>query len=96
MSCGWAIECKSDSRAIHIRSKLRIEGSRVSGDWEERTFNATGSASGSAGANTMSLNLTGGGFTGSMSISFSKSSHIVSISTQGIGMSWARINFGRR
>ncbi len=90
-----AIQCKSESRDIHIRSKLKISGDKVSGEWEERTFNATGSATGSAGANTLSLSLAGGGFSGNMSVSFSKTSHTVTITTQGIGMSRATINFGK-
>lgn len=91
-----AIQCKSDSKAIHVRSKLRIDGSRASGDWEERTFNANGTASGRVDGGSMSLSLGGGGFTGSMSVSFGKSSHNVSISTQGIAMSKATMSFSRR
>lgn len=91
-----SIQCKSDARDVHVRSKLRINGSNASGEWEERTFNASGQASGRTSGNSMSLSLTGGGFSGSMSVSFSKSSHTVTISTQGIGMSKASINFSRR
>jgi hypothetical protein len=91
-----AIQCQSKSNPIHIRSRLRIDGSRASGDWEERTFNANGKASGQSGSSSMSLNLSGGGFSGSMSVSFSKSRHTVNISTQGIGMSQALITLDRR
>lgn len=91
-----AIQCRSDKNPIHIRSRLRIDGSRASGDWEERTFNASGSASGSVGSSSMSLNVSGGGFTGTMSVSFSKSSHTVTITTQGVAMSRATMRFSRR
>ena len=90
------IRCKSEKNPIHIRSKLEIDGSHASGEWEERTFNASGTASGNVGANSMSLKISGGGFTGSMSVSFSKSSHNVNISTQGIEMSRATISFSRQ
>lgn len=90
-----AIQCKSDTNPIHLRSKLRIDGGRASGEWEERTFNASGSASGSAGPGSLKLSVSGGGFNGSMSVTFSKRSHTVSISTQGIAMSGATINFSR-
>lgn len=93
---GMAIQCKSDKNPIHIRSKLKITGGRAAGDWEERTFNASGTASGSVGANSMSLAIEGGGFSGSMSVSFGKSSHAVTVNTQGIAMSTVTINFGRR
>ena len=90
------IQCKSAKNPIHIRSKLHIEGGHASGDWEERTFNASGTASGKVSGNKMSLNISGGGFNGSMSVSFGKSSHSVSISTQGIAMSKATMSFSRQ
>lgn len=91
-----AIQCRSDKNPIHIRSSLRISGSRASGEWEERTFNASGTATGSVGSGSMSLAISGGGFSGSMSVSFGKASHSVSISTQGIAMSRATMSFSRR
>ena len=91
-----AIQCKSDKNPIHVRSRLKIDGGRVSGDWEERTFNVAGTGSGTASGNNLSLSLSGGGFSGSMAVSFSKSGHSVSITTQGIAMSRASMNFSRR
>jgi hypothetical protein len=91
-----AIQCKSDKNTIHVRSKLRVDGARASGEWEERTFNASGTASGRVDGSSLSLSLGGGGFTGTMSVSFSKSSHDVSISTQGIAMRRATMSFSRR
>ena len=90
-----AIQCKSDTNTIHIRSSLKIDGAHVSGEWEERTFNASGTASGSVGNGSMSIGLTGGGFAGSMSVSFSRSSQSVSISTQGIALSKVNIRLSR-
>ena len=91
-----AIQCRSEKNPIHIRSRLRIDGKRASGDWEERTFNASGSASGSVGGSNLSLNVSGGGFSWTMSVSFSKASHSVTISTQGISMSRATMQMSRR
>ncbi len=91
-----AIQCKSDRNPIHIRSKLRIDGSRASGDWEERTFNASGSASGSVGPNSMSLKVSGGGFDGQMAVSFSKSQHDITVNTKGIAMKSATMSLSRK
>jgi hypothetical protein len=91
-----AIQCRSEKNPIHIRSRLRIDGSRASGDWEERTFNASGNASGSVSGHSLSLNVSGGGFTGTMVVSFSASSHSVNIATDGIAMKRATIQFSRR
>lgn len=91
-----AIQCRSEKNPIHIRSDLNISGTRASGDWEERTFNASGSANGNVGNSKMSLVVTGGGFSGSMSVSFSRSSMQVSITTQGIAMSRASMSLSRQ
>ncbi len=56
---GLAIRCNSDSYKIEIRSKLSYSGGRLSGNWEERTFNATGSASGTATPSRIALSITG-------------------------------------
>jgi hypothetical protein len=91
-----AIQCQSDRNPIHIRSSLRIDGRRATGQWEERTFNASGSASGSVGSNSMSLSVAGGGFNGTMNVSFSRSSHSVTITTEGIAMRRASMQMSRR
>lgn len=91
-----AIQCKSDRNPIHIRSKLRIDGSRASGEWEERTFNASGNASGNVGPNSMSLKVSGGGFDGQMAVSFNKSQHDITVTTKGIAMSRATMSLSRK
>lgn len=91
-----AIQCKSETTPIHIRSRLKISGGRASGEWEERTYNASGSASGKAGGGNVSLGLSGGGFSGSMSVGYSRSHQSITISTKGIGMSKATISLSRR
>ena len=91
-----AIQCRSEKNPIHIRSKLDVSGSRLSGDWEERTFNASGSATGTVSGNSIRLNVAGGGFTGTMTVSIGGSTHNVVIETQGIAMSRARIGLRKR
>lgn len=91
-----AIQCRSEKNPVNIRSKLRIEGSRASGEWEERTFNASGSASGNVGNNSMRLDVAGGGFKGNMSVSFTQSSHDLIITTEGIAMKRATMSFSRK
>ncbi len=91
---GLAIRCASDSYKIEIRSKLSYSGGRLSGNWEERTFNAEGSASGTATPSRISLSIKGG-VTGTMVVSFTKSRQSVSISTQGIALQGVSITLGR-
>lgn len=91
---GLAIRCQSDSYKIEIRSKLSYSGGRLSGNWEERTFNASGNASGTATDSAIRLAITGP-VTGSMNVSYSKSRQSVSISTQGTALQGVSITLSR-
>jgi len=61
---GMAIRCQSETSNVEIRSKLSQSGGRITGTWEERTYNAEGSATGQATSDKMSLQISGGGVTG--------------------------------
>jgi hypothetical protein len=91
---GMAIRCQSETSNVEIRSKLSLSGSRISGTWEERTFNASGTASGSASGDRISLSIAGG-VSGSMQVSFSGSRQSVSISTQNIALKSVTISLSR-
>jgi len=81
-----AIRCRSDSTEVEIRGLLTRQGERLAGTWEERTFNASGEASGRVAGDRMSLSITGGAFSASMSVAYAGSRQVVTISTQGIRM----------
>jgi hypothetical protein len=91
---GMAIRCQSESSNVEIRSKLSQTGNRISGTWEERTFNAAGTASGSASGDRISLQISGG-VSGSMQVSYSASRQSVSISTQNIALKSVTISLSR-
>ncbi|MFM1816402.1 MAG: hypothetical protein RLZ98_3097 [Pseudomonadota bacterium] len=80
------IRCASTSYKVEVRSRLQQQGAKLSGEWEERTYNATGRASGTIGNGTLSLSITGGGFTGSMAVKFAGNSQTVTVTTEGIDM----------
>jgi len=92
---GLAILCGSASVKIDMRANLEYSGGKVTGTWEERQFNAAGTVSGSASSNKITLAITGGGLTGSLSVSLASGSHSVSISTQGVGFTGVSIQFSR-
>lgn len=81
-----AIRCRSDSTNIEIRGLLTRRGDKLLGTWEERTFNASGEASGRVAGERLSLSITGGGFSGSMTVALAGSRQVVTISTHGIKM----------
>ena len=91
---GMAIRCQSESSNVEIRSKLSQSGGRITGTWEERTFNATGTAAGQATSDQISLQISGG-VTGTMSVSYSGSRQSVAISTQGIALKSVTIDLSR-
>lgn len=91
---GMAIRCQSESSNVEIRSKLSQSGGRITGTWEERTYNAQGSASGQATSDRISLQISGG-VTGSMLVTYSGSRQSVAISTQGIALKSVTIDLTR-
>jgi len=93
-SLGMAIRCKSDTSKVEIRSKLSLSGNRITGNWEERTYNAEGSASGTATPSRISISVSGS-ITGSMVVNFSRTRQSVSISTQGSPLQRVSINLTR-
>ena len=94
-SVGLAIRCASASNKIELRANLVAQGGRISGSWEERTFNAAGEVSGQSSGNRLSLSIVGGGFSGSMSVSTSGGSQTVSITTEGIGLKGVNISLSK-
>ncbi len=92
---GIAIRCANASSKIDLRATLTFDNGAVSGNWEERTYNAAGSVSGKSSPNKVNLAITGGGLTAAMAVSITGSSHSVSISTQGTGLKGVNISFNR-
>lgn len=80
-----AVICNSPSSQVHIRSNLSVSGGKLSGSWEERTFNAQGRASGSVTPSRLSIRISGT-VNGSMTVNYTKSRQSVSISTTGTSL----------
>lgn len=80
-----ALTCASTSHKIQMRASLAVSGNTIVGDWEERTFNATGTVAGTATAGRLNVAITGGGLTGNMSITTLGGDQSIRISTEGTG-----------
>jgi hypothetical protein len=91
---GMVIRCQSEGNKIEIRSKLSSSGGRITGSWEERTYNAEGNASGSATGDRINLQISGA-VSGTMQVSYTPSRQSVSISTQGVALRSVNITLGR-
>ena len=92
---GLALRCASASSKIELRANLASSGNRLSGSWEERTYNAAGSVSGHASENRINLSINGGGFAGSMAVTTTGNSQVISVSTEGIALRGININLQR-
>jgi hypothetical protein len=90
-----AIRCESGESKVEIRGQLTAQGEALSGTWEERTFNASGAATGRVSADKMSLSVVGGGFKGAMSVSASGGKQSVNIYSEGIKMKSVSITLGK-
>jgi hypothetical protein len=92
---GLAIRCASASNKIELRANLNYASGKVTGDWEERQFNAAGRVTGQASSNRLNLSIEGGGVTGSMTVALDGGRHSVSIQTTGTGLKAVNINLSR-
>lgn len=92
---GLAIRCASASSKIELRAQLTATAGKVSGRWEERTYNAAGDVTGQAQDGRLSLSIDGGAFKGSMAVRTTGGSQTVLIKTEGIALQGVNINLSR-
>jgi hypothetical protein len=95
-SLSVVIRCKGKSSNFELRSKLEATGEKISGKWEERTYNATGDVSGTASAGKLNVQFSGS-LVGSLDMSFTSSSQSVSVSvgTKGAGIKGVQVSLSR-
>jgi hypothetical protein len=92
---GMAIRCTSEgAKAIEIRSTLSESAGHISGDWEERTYNAEGAASGTVTSSNITLEISGS-VTGTMRVSYTRAHQSVSVSTQGVALKSVTVDLNR-
>lgn len=91
---GFAIRCASPGNKIELRARITDRNGRLTGTWEERTFNATGEVTGSASPSLVKLQINGA-ISGSVRISYSNRRQTVSISTATESLRGIAINLRR-
>jgi hypothetical protein len=89
------LRCASRSNKIELRANLAADGRRLTGTWEERTFNASGTATGYAMDGEITLTIEGGGFTATMLVIQEEGQQIVSISARGVAFRKVSISLSR-
>jgi hypothetical protein len=90
-----AMTCASATAKIDMRANIEFAGNSVHGNWEERSYNTSGSVTGRADAGHLHLAIEGGGFAGSLAVAVNGGSQTVSISTNGAGFSGVNIHLSK-
>jgi hypothetical protein len=93
-SLGISIRCANASAKVELRANLVDAGGAVTGNWEERTYNQSGSITGHAYANKLNLSISGG-IAGSMLVTVSRGSHSVAVLTSGPSLKGINISMSR-
>lgn len=91
---GISIRCASAASKVDLRASLTAQGSRLSGNWEEREFNVGGSAQGATNANTIALSINGG-IEGSMTVVTNGGRQSINITTDNVALKGIRIGLSR-
>lgn len=78
------LRCASPSNKIELRAKVTAQGPRLTGTWEERTFNASGKTTGQAMDGKIALSVDGGGFNATMLVVQDGGQQSVTIAAQGV------------
>ena len=87
--------CSSADEKFEFRSLVSENGSDISGEWEERTYHATGKVSGSAKDTTIDLSFSGT-IEGKISIALTGQTHSVNVSAAaGTGIKGLSISLSR-
>ncbi len=94
-SLGVAILCASPSSKIELRATLIYDAGKVTGKWEERTYNVAGEVEGQANPSKINVSINGGGMTGSLAVGVNGGSQTVTIKTDGISMTGVDISLSK-
>ncbi len=91
---GLSIRCANASAKVELRANLNYANGNVSGDWEERTYNQSGTVSGKASSSKLSLAISGG-IQGSISVTVGGGSHSVVVNTGGSVLKGINVSMSR-
>jgi hypothetical protein len=91
---GLSIRCANASAKLELRANLTDSNGAVSGSWEERTYNQSGTVSGRVTPSRMTLAISGG-ITGTMTVAISGGSHVVTVASSGPSFKGVHISMSR-
>ncbi len=77
------LRCANASTKLEIRANFIRTGNSVTGTWEERTFNLTGSLSGGVDGNSLNATISGSGFSATVSARTTGGNFTVTLTPDG-------------
>jgi hypothetical protein len=86
--------CNSPKQKFEFRSLVTDSGSGISGQWEERTYHASGQVSGKADGAAINLSFSGT-IEGTVAIALKGQTHSVSVTAAGSGIKGVTISLTR-
>jgi hypothetical protein len=92
---GLSLRCASPSGRIELRASLQSSGSRISGTWEERSYNVSGGVTGVSAGNSLRL-LFRGSLSGAMLVTTSGNSQSISVRTDTSALQGVNVSLRRR
>ena len=78
------LRCASADYAISATADLAVNGAQVTGNWEEKTYSATGEVSGRYTGGSFVLTIKGATFTASMNVELSSCKQSIQIRPRGL------------
>jgi hypothetical protein len=91
---GLSLRCASASGRIELRANLQSRGNRISGSWEERSYNVSGDVSGIAASGNLRL-LFSGSLSGAMLVTTSGNSQSISVRTDASALQGVNVSLRR-
>ena len=78
------MRCASADYNINAAAELRLQGSQVSGNWEEKTYSTTGDVTGRYTGSSLVLSIKGANFTAAMTVGLSTCKQSITIQPRGL------------
>jgi hypothetical protein len=89
------MRCASTDYRIDARADLRIKAAQVTGNWEEKTYSASGRVTGRYTGNDFVLAIEGASFAAAMKITLTSCKQSINIAPRGLEVSRISLELGK-
>lgn len=89
------MRCASPDYKIEAAADLRVHGSNVTGNWEEKTYSANGQVSGRVAGSNFNLSIKGAAFSAALSLNTTECKQTISITPQGLDVTRIHLSLAK-